>query len=97
MECQEFLEGFAERLRHRLVLGPEPGLQLPQHPPRVGIAGLFQRRHQLPMRLRPIRLRQVPLQVPALVNSTALMQELLPEPQSGATQQNSTDFSITPS
>lgn len=34
------------------------------------------------MRLCPIRLCQVPLQIPALVNGTALMHELFTEPGS---------------
>jgi hypothetical protein len=59
-------------VRRRLVLGPQPRLQLQQHPPGVGIARLLQGCHELPIRLVTVRLGQVPLQVPALMNRTAL-------------------------
>lgn len=62
MEDQELLERFPERRSRRLILRPQPRLQLPQHPLSVGIARLFYRRHEPPMRLCSVWLGQMPLE-----------------------------------
>lgn len=46
MHRQEFFERFPERLRRRLVLRSQSGIQLKHHPSGVGMADLLKGRHE---------------------------------------------------
>ena len=79
MHRQQLLERLQEGLRCRLVLGPQPRVQFQQPVLGIGVARLLQCDNALAMGFFSVRLRQVPLHVPTLVDCTALMHELLAE------------------
>ena len=80
MHRQQLLKRLQEGVCRRLVLAPQPRLQLQQHLPGFGVVRLLHRDREPLMGFGAVPLRQVPLQIPGLMNGASLMHQLLAEP-----------------
>ena len=76
VESEDLLQGLLQGICSRLVDVPEPFLQVQEHLPGIVIRVLFQSDGKSPVCLPPVLLGQVPLDVPVLVDATALVDEL---------------------